>query len=243
MSRWGVVLLTLAICMAIWQVSAQQMEVDRRQPGDIEAGKRLFRTANWTATGLTCFHCHADFNEKKTPDGQIRPGHSLFNGGFRTLFHRWDRKNTPSVVNAVSACMTRWITERKEEGNVGKEPARHHVRQLIAYLQSGPMTHETKAKPIEPIWIDELPSDRTLMAGDSTLGARVFRRSCQHCHLPEGDGPAPSLVRNGYSRYQIAKKVRNIDNAGLGGLVMPAFQLDRLSDRELINVCAYVFQM
>jgi mono/diheme cytochrome c family protein len=25
--------------------------------------------------------------------------------------------------------------------------------------------------------------------------------------------------------------------------VMPAFQLDRLSDRELINVAAYVFQM
>ena len=240
--KWmAVTFLIVAMGLGVWQASAQ--DVDKRQPGDIEAGKRLFRTANWTATGLTCFHCHADFNEKKTPDGQIRPGHSLYNAGFRTLFHRWDRRKTPSVANAVTACMTRWITEREEEGTIGKEPARYQLRQIIAYLQSSPMVQETKAKPIEPLWIDEIPSDRTLKAGDSALGARVFRRSCQHCHLAEGDGPAPSLVRNGYSRYQIAKKVRGIDNHGLDGLVMPAFQLDRLSDRELINVCAYVFQM
>ncbi|MDP6039849.1 MAG: cytochrome c, partial [Candidatus Latescibacteria bacterium] len=196
-----------------------------------------------TATGLTCFHCHADFNEKKTPDGQVRPGHSLFNAGFRTLFHKWDRSKTPYLVDAIQTCTQRWITEREDEGTDGLEPARHHLRQLVAYLQSEALVQESKAKPIEPIWIDKLPVDRTLKAGDSSLGARVFRRSCQNCHLREGDGPAPSLVRNGYSRYQIAKKIRGIKNPGLDGLVMPSFPLDRLSDRELINVCAYVFQM
>lgn len=225
----------------VWQIYAA--DTDLQQPGDAAAGKRLFRAANWTATGLTCFHCHADFNEKKMPDGQVRPGHSLFNAGFRTAFHKWDRSKTPYLADAIQACMQRWITERLPDSTLGQEPARHHVRQLVAYLQSEALIQESKAKPITLIWIDALPSDRTLMGGDPSLGARVFRRSCQHCHLSEGDGAAPSLVGNGYSRYQIAKKIRGVKNSGLNGLVMPVFPLDRLSDRELINVCAYVFQM
>jgi len=243
MKVYSLVVLILGLCLAAWDIYAADDPVDVAQPGDAAAGKRLFRTDSWTATGLTCFHCHADFNEKKTPDGQIRPGHSLFNGGFRTMFFLWDRSKTSSLVKAVTGCMKRWITEREEEGTMGVDPARHHIRQIIAYLRSGPLAQEIKAKPIEPIWVDGLPSDRRLKAGDFSLGARIFRRSCQHCHLAEGDSPAPSLVRNGYSRYQIAKKIRGINNAGLDGLVMPAFPLDRLSDRELINVCAYVFQM
>ena len=63
------------------------------------------------------------------------------------------------------------------------------------------------------------------------------------CHLSDGSGPGPSLVRNGYSRYQIAKKIRGIRNKGLKGLIMPRFPKVRLSDRELINVVAFVFQM
>jgi hypothetical protein len=74
--RWTVVVLSI-LGMSVLVCRATAAENDR--------------TANWTSTGLTCFHCHADFNEKKTPDGQVRLGHSLFNAGFRTLLHRWDR--------------------------------------------------------------------------------------------------------------------------------------------------------
>ena len=64
-----------------------------------------------------------------------------------------------------------------------------------------------------------------------------------HCHTRDGRGPAPNLLRNGLSRYQIAKKVRQVENKGLEGLVMPPFPKDRLSDRELINVVAFVYEM
>ncbi len=224
-------------------VGAADSPRDVVNANDAVAGKKLFRSADWTATGLTCIHCHADFNEKKDPDGKIRPGHSLFNAGYRTAYNKWDREKTLSLDEAIRACMIRWMTARQETGNMGVEPAQHHVRQLVAFLRSDEMVQDSKAKSIETMWIDQIPSDRMLKIGDVALGARIFRRSCETCHASDGTGPAPSLVRNGYSRYHIAKKIRNIDNKGLNGVVMPAFQLDRLSDRELINVAAYVFQM
>lgn len=238
--KFGVCCFIFGIGLAVWDVDGQQETFDANEAF---VGKTLFRTADWTATGLTCIHCHADFNEKKDPDGKVRPGHSLFNSGYRTLFYKWDRETTHSLKEAIRACMVRWMTERKEEGNTGEEPAEHHLRQLIAFLRSDSMIEEFKAKSIDPMWLDQIPSDRMLKVGDVALGARVYRRSCEICHQMDDSGPAPSLVRNGYSRYQIAKKIRNIDNKGLKGVVMPAFPLDRLSDRELINVAAYVFQM
>lgn len=230
----------LGLGLAAYQAQAQR-EVSF-QPGDEAAGKRLFRSAEWTATGLTCIHCHSDFNEKRTPDGQVRPASSLYNSGFRTLYNRWNRSTTPDLQEAIQACMVRWLTEREEGKNAGKPPAPHHVRQVMAYLRSSEMVVESKVKPLEPMWVDGIPGDRLLTMGDPVVGVRIFRRSCATCHVDDGSGPAPSLVRNGYSRYQIAKKLRGIDNPGLKGLVMPAFPLDRLSDRELINVVAYVFE-
>lgn len=238
-TKIGVLCMLLGVTFGLWAAD-RNAAID---PNDVFVGKQMFRSAEWTATGLTCIHCHADFNEKKDPDGKVRPGHSLFNAGFRTIFNKWDRTTTHSLQDAIHACMTRWVTKRKVEGNVGEEPAQHHVRQLIAFLRSDALIQDSRAKSIEPMWIDQIPSDRMLKLGDIQLGFRVFRRSCEGCHLSNGKGPAPALEKNGYSRYHIAKKIRNIDNEGLEGLIMPAFPLDRLSDRDVINVAAYVFQM
>lgn len=231
----------LGLGLVSYHVHAQSDEAF--QPGDEDAGKLLFRSAEWTATGLTCMHCHSDFNEKRTPDGLMRPASSLYNSGFRAWYNTWNRNTTLNLQEAIEACMVRWITEREEGKNSGVLPAPHHVRQVMAFLRSSEMVVESKAKPLEPMWVDAIPGDRLLMMGDPVVGVRIFRRSCATCHVSDGTGPAPSLVRNGYSRYQIAKKLRGIDNPGLKGLVMPAFPLDRLSDRELINVVAYVYGM
>lgn len=238
--KLSLICVLLGIGAVVWALDSPK---DGGYAGDAVAGKKLFRSGDWTATGLTCIHCHADFNEKKDPDGKVRPGHSLFNAGYRTAYNKWDREKTTSLDEAIRACMTRWMTARLDTGNMGVEPAQHHVRQLIAFLRSDEMVQDLKAKSIETMWIDQIPSDRMLKIGDVALGFRIFKRSCETCHASDGTGPAPSLVRNGYSRYHIAKKIRNMGNKGLNGLVMPAFQLDRLSDRELINVAAYVFQM
>lgn len=213
----------------------------KARPADVKAGKKLFREAGWTATGMTCIHCHADFNEKKTPDGYVRPGHPLFNAGFRAEYHAWDGSPIPTLEEAIATCTKRWMTERRDEGSA--EPAQHRIRQLVAYLRSEALTVERKSKAIEVMWSDKFPGDRLLELGDPGLGGAGFKRSCSMCHLPDGTGPGPTLVRNGYSRYQIAKKIRGIDNEGLNGLVMPRFPKDRLSDREMINIVAFVYQM
>lgn len=211
---------------------------------DVNAGRRLFRSQDWTGTGLTCLHCHADFNEKKEPDDYIRPAYSLFNSGNRTEWEAWEGKARKiySLEEVVSICMIQWMTKRDEKGD-GTLPAKHHLRQILAYLQWEEMAPETKSKPVKLKWAKEVPSDDHLKQGDPNLGQEVFQRSCVSCHKSDGSGPAPSLVRNGYSRYQIAKKVRGLDNPGLAGLVMPPFPKSRLSDRQLINVAAFVFEM
>lgn len=213
------------------------------QDGDILAGKRMFRSTEISETGLTCWHCHANFNEKKTPDDYVRPGHPMYNAGYRSGWHRWDGKPLQTLEEAIATCMTRWMTERHDKGYNGKPAPAHRVRQLAAYLRSEEISPEQKSKPVEPIRDDKLPSDRMLALGDPAFGGAVFRQSCGICHKNDGTGPAPSLIRNGYSRYQIAKKVRGLGKRGLNGLMMPPFSKDRLSDRQLLNVVAYVYQM
>lgn len=210
--------------------------------GDIVDGKQLFWSTDWSATGLTCAHCHADFNEKKDPDDRLRPGHSLYNGGFRAEWQTWDGRKIQTLKKAVEMCIVRWIVAREGEEE-DKLPAKHHLRKVLAYLRSDDLSPEKKSRAIEPMRTNKLPSDQLLELGDLNLGMPIFRRSCSHCHLDDGSGPAPSLIRNGYSRYQIAKKVRGIDNPGLEGLVMPPFSKDRISDRELINIVAFIYQM
>ncbi len=213
------------------------------QDADIVAGKRQFRSRDGSATGLTCWHCHADFNEKKTPDQYVRPGHPMYNVGFRAQFQAWDGKPLRSLEDAVATCLERWLTDRTEDSLTGVEAPVHRVRQLAAYLRSEDLSPEGKSKAVEPMRAETLPGDRMLTLGDSTLGTAVFRRSCEICHIHDGSGPAPSLIKNGFSRYQIGKKIRGIENRGLRGLAMPPFSKDRLSDREMLNVIAYVYQL
>ena len=215
----------------------------RGQDADLVAGKRLFRSTEISATGLTCWHCHANFNEKKTPDDYVRPGHPMYNVGFRSQFRKWDGKPLQKLEDAIATCLSRWLTKRKGKGYDGEPPTAHRLRVLAAYLKSEELSPEQKSKPIEPILDDKLPSDRMLALGDSAFGGIVFRQSCGICHKTEGTGPAPSLVRNGYSRYQIAKKIRGLGKKGLDGLMMPPFSKDRLSDRQLLNVVSYVYQL
>ncbi len=242
------VLVLIGAGLLLGQVWTGLAQTASSQMRDSAEGKALFhneKDKEWTATGLTCNHCHADFNEKdmnKRRDDHMRTGHMLYNSGHRSTFHAWDGRELASLQGVVTLCMERWMTARDSTGS-GKPAAKHHVRKILVYLQSEALSPERKSKPIKQMLTDELPGDRLLKVGDPGLGAAIFRRACMPCHASDGSGPAPSLVRNGYTRYQIAKKVRGIQNKGLNGLVMPPFARDRLSNRELINVVAFVYQM
>ena len=230
------------ICLAIALVVSVAGSL-HSQDADLVAGKRLFRSTDISESGITCWHCHANFNEKKTPDDYVRPGHPMYNVGHRSAFRKYDGSPLRTLDDAIGSCMIRWMTKRKATGYDGEGAPKHDVRQLAAYLQSEEISPEQKSKPIEPILDEKIPGDRMLSLGDPAFGGAVFRQSCGICHKTEGTGPAPSLVRNGYSRYQIAKKIRGLDPKGLNGLRMPPFSKDRLSDRQLLNVVAYVYQL
>lgn len=228
--------------MAVMWMTGQAQQGPPRQ-ADVVEGRRLFASQEWSATGFTCRHCHADFNEKKEPDRFVRVGHPLYNSGYRAAWHRWDGAEVTSLENAVSACAVRWITARQDSGYVGADPEAHRIRKLAAYLRSDELSPERRSKALDLKYADAVPTDALLKRGDRTVGQLLFRSRCSICHASDGSGPAPSLVRNGYSRYLIAKKVRALSDEGLEGLKMPGFALDRLSERELLNVVAYVYHM
>ena len=62
-----VLLLLVCVCAA-----AVQAQTARR--GTSAAGRRLFHSAAASANGLSCAHCHADFDEDRRGDGLIRAG-------------------------------------------------------------------------------------------------------------------------------------------------------------------------
>jgi hypothetical protein len=103
----------------------------RGQDADLVAGKRLFRSTEISQSGLTCWHCHANFNEKKTPDDYVRPGHPMYNVGHRSQFRRWDGERLDKLEAAIGSCMVRWMTDRKEEGYDG-EPAPRPPHQAVS---------------------------------------------------------------------------------------------------------------
>lgn len=78
--------------------------------GDPKEGRKAYRRAYWTTTGLTCIHCHADFNEKKDPlDTKIRPGHSLYNSAHRAIWRDYRGENILDLKLAMKVCIDTWI--------------------------------------------------------------------------------------------------------------------------------------
>ena len=66
--------------------------------GTSEDGRRLFHSPSVSNNGLSCAHCHADFDETKRSDGLIRAAHSLWNAYYRET---WWGKN-PEAPDAYA---------------------------------------------------------------------------------------------------------------------------------------------
>lgn len=77
---------------------------------DPKEGRKAYRRAHWTTTGLTCIHCHADFNEKKDPlDAKIRPAHPLYNSAHRAIWRDYRGENILDLKQAMKVCIDTWI--------------------------------------------------------------------------------------------------------------------------------------
>ena len=252
------ILLLLAVA-ADGQKKSRKMTAPKEAEGDPWEGRKAYRRAFWTTTGLTCIHCHADFNEKKDPfDKRIRPGHSLYNSANRAIWRNYKGEMIKDLKTAMKVCIDTWIVkpdsaEIKAKAKAAKKRRRRrrkvtekmtgwdHMKimtDITAYLKE--MSPERSSKPVEVTREETIPSDRTLKSGNPATGRVIFERSCSICHA---DGPAPSLYRNGYTHRQIARKVRGLSPEGIAGVIMPGFSIDRLSKLELINVVSHVAKL
>jgi mono/diheme cytochrome c family protein len=78
-------------------------------------------------------------------------------------------------------------------------------------------------------------------AGDVTLGRQQFTFQCQQCHRADGGGTGPALAGAGnpavaLSDDEIATLVRE------GHATVPGFSVNRLSDRQLAGIIAFIRQ-
>lgn len=79
---------------------------------DAKEGRKAYRRAHWTTTGLTCIHCHADFNEKKDPlDAKVRPAHPLYNSAHRAIWRDYRGENILDLKLAIKVCIDTWIVK------------------------------------------------------------------------------------------------------------------------------------
>lgn len=79
---------------------------------DAKEGRKAYRRAYWTTTGLTCIHCHADFNEKKDPlDTKLRPGHTLYDSAHRAIWRDYRGENILDLKLAMKVCIDTWIVK------------------------------------------------------------------------------------------------------------------------------------
>ena len=210
-------------------------------------GRRIFHSPVISSNGLSCFSCHSDFDEGRHSDGLIRAGHSLANSAGRKTW--WgqepdDADLYPDIAHASVVCVERSM----------RNPEKLTAQQLLslqAYLLS-----ITRQRVQSPLAIAPAADKTGVYAGfgggDKIRGRDVFYAACHSCHPNGGSGIAPAIPRGKEPPFY-ARKVREGDGIGAklsavdpdaydpdAGLFMPYFGADRLTNKDLRDIIAYV---
>ncbi|MCK6551760.1 c-type cytochrome [Myxococcota bacterium] len=202
---------------------------------DAAEGRVLFHDPGLGKNGVACATCHATTEKDENGDGLLRSGHTLW-GAAKRKFWRGDEKRTthPTLADAVDVCVQLFQ---------GGQPLEGRTRLAIdAYLKSISKNAESPLV-IEPALEADLDYGRDkYKGGDAELGRRVFFRACNTCHPKAGQGLGPAIA--GKSVADVAKKIREgngfIRGSRKGNEWMPFFGRDRLGDRQVADVAAYV---
>lgn len=206
-------------------------------PPDLADGRAAFNDPGIGKYGVACATCHATVqNEEKEGDGLIRPGAPLW-GVAKRKYWRGDEKKSayPTLADAVDVCVQMFQ---------GGPPLTGRERLAIdTFLRAlGPKDPQPPLK-IEPELEADLNYDREKYhGGDVERGRRVFFRSCHACHPKGGEGVAGSL--RGKSIAEVATKVREgngmLRGTRKGSDWMPFYGANRLSDKQVADIAAYV---
>ena len=212
--------------------SSSDDTTDGADPDGPIDGELMFLEPQPGANTLACGHCHGVDNPE--PDGVRRPGHSIRDAAVRTSFKNGQ---LDSLLDAVNVCRTEWMAAPAFDGT---EPV---WLALLEYLESLAPEGPGQAVPFDVV---APPADPT--GGDPEAGRDLFNSSCIVCHGLDGIGTerAPIITGIGLSPEYIARRIRtsgledSIVYDDLTGGRMPFWAADRLSDKELLDIVAYV---
>lgn len=187
--------------------------------------------------GVSCATCHSTVqDEGREGDGLRRAGHSLFGVAYRPYW-RGDvkRASHPTLADAVDICVQLFQGGSNLEGR--------DRMAFLAYLKSVSPTKPQPVLRLEPSLEADLNYDREkYRGGDADGGRTLFFKTCHACHPRGASGLGPSL--RGKTLADIAKKAREgnglLRGARKAAEWMPFFGLDRLTDKELADIAAYV---
>ncbi|MFK7827361.1 MAG: DM13 domain-containing protein [Oligoflexales bacterium] len=193
---------------------------------------QLFTQAHTDGNSFSCNSCHA----RKDPadDGMVRAGHDLENAYNRSSFKNGQLS---TLLAAVNSCRQEWMnapaftTEQIAWTNLES-----FLKDLSEGQDSSPISFE----------INQAPSD--LSGGDADTGMKTFNNSCSICHGANGVGSiqGPGIAGTSLTGEEIAKRIRTSGSQasdvydGLTGGKMPFFTADRLEDKDLRDIIAFL---
>ena len=238
-----------ALLFAIQMLCFSAIAVVAQTPisGKTNSGKRLFHSPEIGKNGLSCAHCHADFDEDKKGDGIIRPAKSLYNSARRETWWGKDPEEEdrfPDIAAAAVVCVVHYM----------RNPDKLTAQQMLdlqRYLESITRRPISSPQQVAPA-ADKTGLYEGFSGGDKFLGRALFYRACSSCHPNGNQGIAPAIPRDREPEFY-ARKIREGDGLGAvlsgrdpaaytftSGMFMPFFGADILTKEEIRHIIAYV---
>lgn len=236
------------ICLAALLTWAGAAAAQTPMSGTAPSGRALFYSRAASSNGLACILCHSDFDETRTDDGLIRPGHTLYNAAFRETW--WgqepdDPDRYPDIAHAAVFCVEHYM----------QNPQKLTAQQLLdlqAYLSAITKRPNRDALPIAAA-ADKTGEYAGFDGGDRIGGRELFYAACHSCHPNGNAGISATAIPRDRPPAFYARKVREGDGLGAvfsgvdpngydpgSGLFMPFFTSDRLSDQQLRDTIAFM---
>ena len=223
------VLTTLMSVVIFYSSCGSDSDMDASQT---VAGLTLFEQPHSDGNSFACATCHAV--SEPTEDGLVRAGHPIGDAFSRSSFKNG---KISTLFEAVNSCRTEWM------GAPAWEATTESWKSLEAWLK---MTDSAKAGTTISYNIVSPPTE--LNGGDHTAGGVAYKKTCIVCH---GDGAkgtdrGPSIAGTTLTGQKVAERIRLSGSAespvydGLTGGRMPFWAEDRLSDKELLDIIAWL---
>jgi len=229
MNRTSLLLLVLvALLTAALTVSAQG-------GGSAEAGKKLFYDTGEDFDYPSCAHCHAIVDVKKelASTGHIRPAFPVFNTSGRGAWKNKPAGKLASAGDAGNICVGAFQKRKRLPED--------KIADLNAFLAT---VSPGKAEPRKIKYAPKLPE--SLEGGDPAAGKKNVQTYCGGCHGKSDDHLQSELKAGKRPRIKVAMKVRGwVKKKGklrfkANNGMMSFFAKDRLPDKDLLDILAYL---